>query len=122
MHLNEVDVSSFLQSRTRFGRQHLHCTVELLLSASKHTAAPIHDLVAMEKSLKSVIEMIDRLLGYVKQVINGEIEGNERIGKYLLDTLSETSEGAGVEKGQLDTLFNSHLQASVHRSHCTPQS
>jgi hypothetical protein len=69
----------------------------------------------MENSLKSVIEMIDRVLGYVRQVINGEIEGNERIGKYLLDTLSEASDSAGVDKGQLDALFNSHLQASIHR-------
>jgi hypothetical protein len=68
----------------------------------------------MENSLKSVIEMIDRVLAYVKRVINGEIEGNEKIGKYLLDTLSETSDSAGVDKGQLDTLFNSHLQASIH--------
>jgi len=68
----------------------------------------------MENSLKSVIEMIDRVLAYVKRVINGEIEGNEKIGKYLLDTLSETSDSAGVDKGQLDTLFNSHLQASTH--------
>lgn len=72
----------------------------------------------MENSLKSVIEMIDRVLAYVKRVINGEIEGNEKIGKYLLDTLSETSDSAGVDKGQLDTLFNSHLQASTHlRAH-----
>jgi len=90
--------------------------LELLLSASKaskHTTAPTHDLVAMENSLKSVIEMIDRVLAYVKRVINGEIEGNEKIGKYLLDTLSETSDSAGVDKGQLDTLFNSHLQDTL---------
>jgi len=62
--------------------------------------------------------MIDRVLAYVKRVINGEIEGNEKIGKYLLDTLSETNDSAGVDKGQLDTLFNSHLQASIHpRAH-----
>lgn len=65
----------------------------------------------MENSLKSVIEMIDRVLVYVRQVVSGEVEGNEKIGKYLLDTLSETSDSAGVDKGQLDALFNAHLQA-----------
>ena len=90
------------------------CIVELLLSASKapkQTTAPTRDLVAMENSLKSVLEMIDRMLVYVRQVISGEVEGNEKIGKYLLDTLSETSDSSG---GQLDTLFNSHLQVSIH--------
>lgn len=64
----------------------------------------------MENTLKSVIDMIDRVLVYVKQVVSGEVEGNEKIGKYLLDTLSETSDTVGIEKGQLDVLFNSHLQ------------
>ena len=67
----------------------------------------------MEASLKSVIEMIDRLLAYVRQVLKGEVDGNEQIGKYLLDALLETSEGVGVDKGQLEGLFNAHLQVSL---------
>ncbi|SRR5258708_6967200 len=91
--------------------------VELLLKTTQspsHTAPPAsHDLEKMEASLKSVVEMIDRLLAYVRQVIKGEVEGDERTGKYLLDALRETSEGVGVDKGQLEGLFNAHLQVSL---------
>ena len=56
--------------------------------------------------------MIDRVLAYVRSVVSGAVEGNERIGKYLLDSLMETSESgaAGIEKGQFESLFNAHLQ------------
>lgn len=60
----------------------------------------------MESTLQSTIAMIDRVLGYVRQVLSGEVEGNEKIGKYLLDALSESS---GAE-GQLESSFNAHLQ------------
>ncbi|KAF8311897.1 Mov34-domain-containing protein [Clavulina sp. PMI_390] len=91
--------------------------LELLLNASKspnNTSSRTHELAAMEKTLQSVIEMIDRVLGYVKQVVSGEVEGNEKIGRALLDALNETTDGSGLEKGQqLDVLFNSHLQDTL---------
>jgi translation initiation factor 3 subunit F len=89
--------------------------VDLLLPSSKspnHTTTAPPDLEIMETSLQSVIDMIDRVLVYVRSVVSGTIEGNERIGKYLLDSLMETSESgaAGIEKGQFENLFNAHLQ------------
>jgi translation initiation factor 3 subunit F len=52
--------------------------------------------------------MIDRVQGYVQSVIKGEDEGDPAIGRYLLDTLNTTTEG--LEKGKLESLFNSHIQ------------
>jgi len=90
--------------------------LDLLLSTSKSpnsTTSATQDLEIMEHSLQDVITMIDRVLAYVRSVVKGEVEGNERIGKYLLDSLMETSEGVGMEKGQLENLFNAHLQDTL---------
>jgi len=91
--------------------------LDLLLKTTQSPSQPVppasHELEKMEASLKSIIEMIDRLLTYVRQVIKGEVEGNEQIGKYLLDALREASQGVGVDKGQLEGLFNAHLQDTL---------
>ena len=57
--------------------------------------------------------MIDRVITYVRSVVSGEVEGNERIGKFLLDSLMETNEGVGIEVGALENLFNAHLQVTL---------
>lgn len=59
--------------------------------------------------------MIDRVLGYVRQVLSGEIDGNEKVGKALLDALNETiaTGGAGGEGA-----FNEHLQVSLDLLDC----
>ncbi|KAF8338744.1 Mov34-domain-containing protein [Cantharellus anzutake] len=90
--------------------------LDLLLKTTQtasQTVLPVsHDFETMEASLKSVIGMIDRVLVYVRQVIKGEVEGNEQIGKYLLDALRET-EGVSLNKGQLDGHFHAHLQDTL---------
>lgn len=62
------------------------------------------DLEVLESSLKSVAEMLDRVLSYVQQVLAGEVKGDAAVGRYLMDTLGASTED--LEKGG----FNSSLQ------------
>jgi translation initiation factor 3 subunit F len=92
--------------------------VDLLLKALNsptHLASPVQDLEVLQQALASVVEMIDRVIAYVRSVLSGEVEGNEGVGRYLMDTLSETTDG--LEKGKLEGLFNAHLQVGI--SHFT---
>jgi len=78
---------------------------------SGRTAGPTTELDVLEKSIRDISNMIDRVLTYVRGVLSGEKEGNERIGRYLMDTLCETTES--LDKGRLETLFNAHLQDTL---------
>lgn len=68
------------------------------------TPHPVTDLEVLESSLKSVAEMLDRVISYVQQVLTGEVKGDAAVGRYLMDTLGSSTED--LEKGG----FNSSLQ------------
>ena len=73
-------------------------------SSTDSTTHPSTDLDVLERSLESVVEMLDRVLGYVQSVLAGETKGNAAVGRYLLDTLGTSTEDP--EKGG----FNTSLQ------------
>ena len=57
--------------------------------------------------------MLDSVLEYVRAVAAGELEGDERVGRALLETVgvvpaSGTSKGLGDSKG-FEEDFNAHL-------------
>ncbi|CAE6362256.1 unnamed protein product [Rhizoctonia solani] len=80
-------------------------------NATKHTASPATELEILEQAIEGVSNMIDRVLAYVKQVIDGEIEGDPTVGRYLLDTLKASS--TSLDKEKVETLFNSQLQDTL---------
>ncbi|KAG9019464.1 hypothetical protein FRB90_001938 [Tulasnella sp. 427] len=84
-----------------------------LLSAvqTNQNLAASTELDVLEKSLKDIIAMIDRVLAYIQSVTRGEIPGDERIARKLLDSLSSSVEG--LEKDSVESLFTSHLQDSL---------
>lgn len=91
--------------------QKAHCLLSVdLLSAvqNNQTLAASTELDVLEKSLKDIIGMIDRVLAYVQSVTSGQTAGDERIGRKLLDSLSSSVEG--LEKDNMESLFTSHLQ------------
>jgi len=90
-----------------------------LLSSAKDGPVPAYatELETLELALREVISMIDRVLEYVQSVTSGKIQGDERVGRQLLGTLSATIEG--LEKSKLETLFNSHLQDTLMVSYIT---
>jgi len=86
-------------------------SVDLLASASSAATRPgvtrpISDLEALEQSIKSVTGMLDRVLGYVRSVLAGEVQGDPAVGRYLLDTFAASTDD--LEKGG----FNASLQVN----------
>ena len=77
------------------------------LNQSSGTVSPFGDLESLERSIKIVLEMLDRVLTYVRSVIAGEIKGDPEIGRYLLSVL-ETNTQSVEQEG-----FSSSLQVSL---------
>jgi len=50
--------------------------------------------------------MLDRVLGYVRSVLAGEVQGDPAVGRYLLDTFAASTDD--LEKGG----FNASLQVN----------
>lgn len=65
---------------------------------------PVADLDILEQSIRTVSDMLDRVLTYVQAVLSGEKKGDPAIGRYLMDTLGASTED--LEKGG----FNASLQ------------
>ena len=85
--------------------------MDLLASASSATASPgvtqpVSDLEALDRSIRSVTAMLDRVLGYVRSVLAGEVQGDPAVGRYLLDTFAASTDD--LEKGG----FNASLQVN----------
>ncbi|RDB20066.1 Eukaryotic translation initiation factor 3 subunit F [Hypsizygus marmoreus] len=88
-------------------------------SASNSTSnQPVSDLEIMEQSIQTVLQMLDRVLGYVQAVLAGEKKGDTAIGRYLMDTLGASTddlEKSGFNASLQDTLMISYL-ANLVRS------
>ncbi len=86
----------------------INSTVDLLKSTSTCPSAsssqPVADLEIIEGAIKTVSDMLDRVLTYVRSVLAGETAGDPALGRYLMDTLGASTED--LEKGG----FNSSLQ------------
>jgi hypothetical protein len=77
------------------------------LSPSQTTSQPVTDLEILERSIKNVIDMLDRVLAYVRDVLSGKSKGDPVVGRYLMDTLGGSTDD--LEKGG----FNASLQVGV---------
>ncbi|KAH7103073.1 Mov34-domain-containing protein [Auriculariales sp. MPI-PUGE-AT-0066] len=94
--------------------------LDLLATAARapnHSTQPIADLALLERTLRDVATMVDRVLEYVRAVLAGEREGNVAVGRYLMDTLGTVSPDAGLDKGRLESLFNAQLQDTLMLSY-----
>lgn len=82
--------------------------VDLLMSASASASStasqPVSDIELLEQNLNKVVELLDTVLSYVRDVISGKREGNAAVGRYLMDTLGTSTED--LESGG----FNASLQ------------
>lgn len=87
----------------------MRCAVDLLtksLSSASLLTNTESDLEILDRSVQTVMEMLDRVLAYVRSVISGEIKGDAVIGRYLLDTFATSTDG--LDQGS----FASSLQVS----------
>lgn len=71
------------------------------------------DLEQLERALKSVTEMLDRVLVYVQSVLAGEVKGDAALGRYLMDAFGASTDE--LEKGG----FNTSLQVGSYCRLCT---
>lgn len=76
--------------------------------ANTTSSASVSDMTFLQSSLEQVNAQLERVLGYVRKVLSGEIEGDKAVGRYLSDTIGVVP--AGLDGSVLESLFNSHLQ------------
>lgn len=75
-------------------------------------ALPTTDLTLLESSIASIVEMLDRVLVYVRAVLAGERPGDAAIGRYLIEAFGagmEDIEKGGFTSSLQDTLMMSYL-------------
>ncbi|TFY66499.1 hypothetical protein EVG20_g4593 [Dentipellis fragilis] len=83
-----------------------------LLNSPTPTPAPISDIALLETTLTTLIEMIDRVLVYVRAVLSGEKQGDKAVGRYLMDTFATGAEDldkSGFTGSLQDTLMMTYL-------------
>ncbi|KAI0796989.1 Mov34-domain-containing protein [Abortiporus biennis] len=95
--------------------------LDLLLNASSQSSSSAHpstDLDVLESAIQSVYDMLERVLTYVRSVLAGEVKGDAAVGRYLMDTLGQSTddlEKGGFNASLQDTLMVSYL-ANLVRS------
>jgi len=97
--------------------------LDLLISAASQSPGPtiiqpITDIEALEKSIRTITSMLDRVLTYVRSVLSGEVKGDPAVGRYLMDTFGASTdelEKGGFNASLQDTLMVSYL-ANLVRS------
>ena len=55
--------------------------------------------------------LLEKLLGYVEKVVKGEIEGDRKIGRYLLEALSKVPT---IAPEQFEALLNNNMQVGMY--------
>ncbi|KAK7054881.1 hypothetical protein VNI00_003344 [Paramarasmius palmivorus] len=91
-------------------------TVSTNQTSSPISPFPVTSLDHLESSLQQVQSMLDRVLSYVRSVLNGSVKGDPAVGRYLMDTLGVDLDldGKGGFNSRLqDTLMMSYLSSLV---------
>ncbi|CAO1618006.1 unnamed protein product [Sympodiomycopsis kandeliae] len=71
----------------------------------------VPDLAALTQSLVQIQSQLRRVLAYVQDVVSGKIQGDEVVGRHLLDTIARIPIGASAAEGKdVSDLWNSCLQ------------
>ncbi|CAB4410693.1 unnamed protein product [Rhizophagus irregularis] len=84
--------------------------LDLLASAKNDTdrsTSLFSDMDNLEKTIKAVFEMLERVTDYVNKVLDGSIPADNTIGRFLMDTISVVPK---VDKVEFEKMFNGHLQ------------
>lgn len=76
-------------------------------SATPSTVQPSTELELLERSLREVMDMLDRVLAYVRDVLAGKQKGDRAVGRYLMDTFGSSTDD--LEKSG----FNTSMQVNT---------
>ena len=93
---------------------HFHATEEMGLQVLKRTLDSPDNTITLTSDLEHVASSVDGLRqkldqvgGYVDQVLSGSVEGDKKIGRYLLDTVSAIPK---LDTEEFEKMFNNSLQ------------
>ncbi|KAI8984473.1 maintenance of mitochondrial structure and function-domain-containing protein [Mycotypha africana] len=84
--------------------------LDILASAKSEetrTASLISDMDHLELAINKLQEMLERITKYVDNVLEGNVEPNNAIGRYIMDTVSVVPK---IDSTAFEKMFNSHLQ------------
>ncbi|ORE10229.1 hypothetical protein BCV72DRAFT_30219 [Rhizopus microsporus var. microsporus] len=84
--------------------------LDMLASAKSNdnrTASLISDMDHLEIAVTKLQEMLERISKYVDGVVSGEVQPNNAIGRYIMDTVSVVPK---IDSTSFEKMFNSHLQ------------
>ncbi|CAO3667428.1 unnamed protein product [Rhizopus stolonifer] len=84
--------------------------LDMLASAKtkeSRTASLISDMDHLEIAVTKLQEMLERISKYVDNVVAGEAQPNNAIGRYIMDTVSVVPK---IDSAAFEKMFNSHLQ------------
>jgi len=77
------------------------------LPSPDNTTSLTSDIEHVANSIESLQEKLGLAVAYVERVMNGEIAGDPKIGRYLLDTISAVPK---LDPEQFEKMFNNSLQ------------
>ena len=93
---------------------HFHATEEMGLQVLKRTLDSPDNTITLTSDLEHVASSVDGLRqkldavgGYVDLVLSGAVEGDKKIGRYLLDTVSAIPK---LDTEEFEKMFNNSLQ------------
>ncbi|KAK3906184.1 hypothetical protein C8A05DRAFT_40989 [Staphylotrichum tortipilum] len=75
--------------------------------SESRTAPVFSDIESLAQSLESVSGLLDRVSGFVGEVLDEERDGNHALGQYLMNALSLAPK---VSNTQVEHDFNNHIQ------------
>lgn len=76
-------------------------------SKDDRTASLISDMDHLEIAVTKLQEMLERISKYVDNVVAGNAQPNNAIGRYIMDTVSVVPK---IDSAAFEKMFNSHLQ------------
>jgi translation initiation factor 3 subunit F len=82
-------------------------TVAAAAESETRAAPVVSDIESLAQALESVSDMLDRVSGYVGEVLDEERDGNHALGQYLMNALSLAPK---VSNAQIELDFNNHIQ------------
>lgn len=99
------------QSSSTASTQSTDATATSQLAQLSSSGQVVPDLAALTQSLVQIQSQLRRVLAYVQDVVSGKIQGDEVVGRHLLDTIARIPIGASAAEGKdVSDLWNSCLQ------------